>query len=59
MTAAPLSYMGNMSPAEVSKMLNELQHTRRYRPKVVDGIYRKNLYRLGNYLDDAGLLRSE
>jgi hypothetical protein len=52
-------YLENISPVDVSKRLNEIQNTRRYRPKVVDEIYHKNLYRLGKYLDKAGLLRSE
>lgn len=41
------------------KLLNEIQNTRRYRPKLVDEIYHKNLYRLGKYLNNAVLLRSE
>jgi len=52
-------YLGNISSVDVSRLLNEIQNTRRYRPKVVDEIYHKNLYRLGRYLNNAGLLRSE
>ena len=52
-------YLANMGFEDIAKMLNEIQNTKKFYPKLVEQIYVANLRVIRKFLKEAELLREE